>query len=290
MIISFNRNNGGGGIPSSALTNYWDSAVTEEHIESAASITYASAASYADLAVAGIDLSEYLTSADTENFVSSAQVQTQIDASVSGKANAVSVTPRSGTSPVWLPTWNAEGIITGESDAFFEKPFYMNGFAANTILVRQNSALRSFYAPNSAGTAGDILMSSGQGNAPVWVTPATINGSAITAGGNLVIEPVDLTPYWTSAETEAAIAQATGDYITSAYTGFASSAIVSALTEELSEVERVASVAINDLRDKKVESEDVHYMVKLSQAAYDTLVSANTVDNTTLYIITGTTI
>lgn len=45
------------------LTNYWNSAVTEQHIESAASITYASAASYTDQAVAGIDLSAYDTAA-----------------------------------------------------------------------------------------------------------------------------------------------------------------------------------------------------------------------------------
>lgn len=54
MIIDFNRYNGGGsGSGSTDLTNYWNSAVTEQHIESAASITYASAVSYTDAALSG---------------------------------------------------------------------------------------------------------------------------------------------------------------------------------------------------------------------------------------------
>lgn len=235
MIIDFNRYNGGGsGSGSTDLTNYWNSAVTEQHIESAASITYASAASYADQAVAGIDLSEYLTSADTADFVTSAYVETKVasaftyineveqvtasgytelhdglmevsgrpvfDSSayytsaqtesaitqaVSGKADAANV--QSPGQNKWLPTWNEQGIITGTNARLYESTFSINDRLNKRLMNTNGSSMPSFYAPESAGTAGDILMSSGSG-APIWITPATINGSAITSGGNIEIQ------------------------------------------------------------------------------------------------------
>lgn len=45
---------------------------------------------------------------------------------------------------------------------------------------------------------------------------STINGSAITNGGNIVIS-ADLTNYWTSAQTQTAISAATQDMVTSSY-------------------------------------------------------------------------
>lgn len=53
--------------------------------------------------------------------------------------------------------------------------------------------------------------------------------------------------------------------------------------------EEVIAAALVDLDEKKVESEDIHYMVALSQADYDALVSGGTVDSQTFYIITGQT-
>ena len=82
MIIDFNKGNGGG-MPSSALTNYWDSAVTEEHIESASSIVYDSAKTYTDQAVSGLASEEYvqeaLSGVDLTNYWTSAETETQIE-------------------------------------------------------------------------------------------------------------------------------------------------------------------------------------------------------------------
>lgn len=305
MIIDFNRNNGGSGSGSTDLTNYWNSAVTEQHIESAASITYASGVSYTDAAIAGIDLSAYALSADVESlsaatagkadakimvdfdhtsqaeraslyttlkalydggsgssinklydffktvntwqglkidyygfsgdtlvfgtvvspenitdqvvyeqvmvidaagnvnvvtnsvgggpdlsaYYTSAQTDAAISAATSGKADAANLSS-ANLGAQKFPKWNTDGIITGEvSQAFFPSYYYINGVRREPLFNRavDANAKTYIYAPVSAGTAGDILMSSGSG-APVWVTPATINGSAITAGGNITIQ------------------------------------------------------------------------------------------------------
>ena len=153
MIIDFNKTNGGG-----SLANYWNSAVTEEHIESAASITYASGVSYTDAAIAGIDLSNYALSADV----------TSLSAATAGKADAANITPNGGAQK--FPKWNSQGIITGEySQVFYPTSYYINGTRREPLFNRQADArgITSIYAPESAGTAGEILVSTGSG-APVW--------------------------------------------------------------------------------------------------------------------------
>ena len=95
MIIDFNRYNGGGsGSGSTDLRNYWNSAVTEQHIESAATEVYSSAVSYTDAALADISLDGYYTSAQTDSaisqavapFYTSAQTDEVIAQAVSGLA------------------------------------------------------------------------------------------------------------------------------------------------------------------------------------------------------------
>ena len=59
---------------------------------------------------------------------------------------------------------------------------------------------------------------------------------------------------------------------------------ISGVSSQLNEVERVTSIALNDLNDKKVASNDIRNIVKMTQAQYDAL-SGSTVA-TTLYVIT----
>ena len=108
MIIDFNRYNGGGsGSGSTDLTNYWNSAVTEEHIESAASIVYDSATSYADAAVAGVDAHIE----DVEEVTASALTELHTGLlEVSGRSqfNPALYTPTSGFSTI-----NGSAITAG---------------------------------------------------------------------------------------------------------------------------------------------------------------------------------
>ena len=94
MIISFNRYNGGGGSGSgvtpeqvqaqidSALTYYWESAITESAITEA--VSGLATEQYVQDALSGVNLDNYYTSEQTEqaitskNYITSAQAETQI--------------------------------------------------------------------------------------------------------------------------------------------------------------------------------------------------------------------
>ena len=227
--------------------------------------------------------------------LTSGDVQTQIDASISGKADAASTTPNSSSQ--LFPAWNSEGIITGSTSPTFRTTININDRSFERItLGGGNWYTGQFYAPESAGTAGQILTPSG--NTPVWITPATINGSAITNGGNIEIQAggdmsaymtsgdaqviatalvdlndrvntisaatptVDLSGYYTSAQTEQAITSK--NYVTSAQvetqiTGknYASSADVTTLVNSAfsytNEIERVTASAYTELHDGLME-------------------------------------
>ena len=128
---------------------------------------------------------------------------------------------------------------------------------------------------------------------------STINGSAITNGGNIVIQGGggDMSNYWNSAETKS--------YVDSADTAILGevgslSAVVQEqqvvfssgynelhlqvldLQDQIDTMDEVVSAALVDLEGKKVESQDVKHIVKLTQAQYDALVNK---DPYTFYII-----
>lgn len=213
MIIDFNKYNGGGsgsGVTpeqvqeqiNSALTPYWDSAVTVD---------------YVDGAVSGIDLSNYYTKVETDSAItavenhlfdveevtSSALTELhdgllEVSAATGGKADAANVS--GNTSNRYFPLWNEQGIITGTTGLNVSAGVQtING--VSKLVYGGQSDLGAIYAPTDAGTAGKVLVSKGSG-APVWsavtipdmslYTPtsgfSTINGSAITNGGNIVIE------------------------------------------------------------------------------------------------------
>lgn len=93
---------------------------------------------------------------------------------------------------------------------------------------------------------------------------STINGSAITNGGNIVIS-ADLTNYWTSAQTKT--------YVDSAIT---------IVQNQIDTMDEVVSQALVDLNGTKVASADVKHIVKLTQIEYEALTVK---DPYTFYII-----
>ena len=173
----------------------------------------------------------------------SAATESAITQSVSGKADAQNVTPESqGFS---FPEWNNQGVITGHGETVREQLGSFNGNNFNFAQFSENGSM-NFYAPTSHGTAGDILVSTGDG-APVWsavtipdmtaYTPtsgfSTINGSAITNGGNIVIQGGgDMSGYYTSAQTDEKIASA-----------------VTPVANHLAEVEQITASAYTELHD-----------------------------------------
>lgn len=110
------------------------------------------------------DLSDYWTSAQTQDAISAA---------TSGKADAASTTANTNT--MLFPKWNSQGVITGNIAGTRPKYLYINGQSKEVLGDGSyNNTLARIYAPESAGTAGQILVSAGNG-APVW--------SAVTMGG-----------------------------------------------------------------------------------------------------------
>lgn len=236
----------GGGFDPSVLEPYWTSAQTKD---------------YVDEAVSGISLDGYWTSAQTQSAITAVEDHLfdveqvtasaltelhegllEVSAATSGKADAANITARNSDipsdGPVYIPKWNEEGIITGDGSTFYRQAFYINGVANAKIYKTQTLEIPPIYAPESAGTAGDILVSTGDG-APVW-SAVTFSGggvsqeyvdSAITGVqdqidvmdevvatslvdlNDRIVElsgsSVDLSAYYTSAQTEDAISAAT---------------------------------------------------------------------------------
>lgn len=105
-----------------------------------------------------VDLDDYaLVSGLTEL---SAATITALDT----KADAANVTANNSTR--YFPRWNEQGIITGTVDQAYEYNVNMNGSSVTNIMNSGYGGF-SFYAPTSAGTSGQPLLSNGSG-APVW--------------------------------------------------------------------------------------------------------------------------
>ncbi len=166
------------------MSAYYTSAQTEEAITSKNYVTSAQVETQ-------IVSKNYITSAETANFVTSAQVETQIEAKnyvnsgdVKSQVEAynyatVSQIPTVPTSNTAFT--NDAGYIT---DAAIEN--LVTSAQVETQIVTKAAA----YTPTSGFS--------------------TINGSAITNGGNIVIQGgADMSAYYTSAQTEEAISAAT---------------------------------------------------------------------------------
>lgn len=79
--------------------------------------------------------------------------------------NPINTTTASATG-YKFPTWNANGQINGTTATAYQASQSVNG-SSRTLYSTSSSALPTIYAPTSAGTAGQYLVSSGSG-APTW--------------------------------------------------------------------------------------------------------------------------
>jgi len=183
----------------------------------------------------------------------SGEVQS-LSAATAGKADAASITANTGGFK--FPLWNTQGVITGlaSSNTYYMAGFGVNGKNYNIIQYNYNG-IPGIYAPLSAGTAGNILVSTGNG-APVW--------SAATFA-----QQSDLNTVSGAVET-----------LSGATTGIASD--VQSLSADVATIDTVVSAAIVELDTKKVESTSVHTIWKGTQAEYDLI---QTKDPATFYII-----
>ncbi len=110
-----------------------------------------------------INLDNYATTGDVAT-ISSAL--TTLSGSVETKANAANISSNTYRK---FPRWDAQGIITGTTGStVYTVGLNVNG-SNNTGILRDGSAgnLPAFYAPTSAGSQGQPLLSNGSG-APVW--------------------------------------------------------------------------------------------------------------------------
>jgi hypothetical protein len=111
-----------------------------------------------------INMDNYATTGDLGSYYTSAQTDTAISNAVSGKTDKVSVTASS--SGYKFPRWNDQGCITGTTATAYQASQSING-SSRTLYSTSSSSLPTIYAPTSACTAGQPLLSNGSG-APVW--------------------------------------------------------------------------------------------------------------------------
>ena len=111
-----------------------------------------------------INMDNYATTGALGSYYTSAETDTAISNAVSGKTDKVSVD--SNDFECMFPTWNDQGCITGTNGTA-----YLASQEINDIYIEVYSNIRSslptIYAPTSAGSAGQPLLSNGSG-APVW--------------------------------------------------------------------------------------------------------------------------
>lgn len=105
-----------------------------------------------------------LDSSALNPYYTSAQTNTAISNAVSGKTDKISVTESS--SGYKFPKWNNQGCITGTYSTAYQASQSING-SSRYLYSNSSSSLPTIYAPTSAGSAGQPLLSNGSG-APVW--------------------------------------------------------------------------------------------------------------------------
>lgn len=87
-----------------------------------------------------------------------------LSSTVSGKADKQNISANQSTA--YFPYWNNQGVITGNGTRAYTGNLNINGTGHN-VYKTSSSTIGAFYAPTSAGTAGQPLLSNG-GGAPVW--------------------------------------------------------------------------------------------------------------------------
>ena len=222
----------------------------------------------------------FITTADTQDFVTSADVKTQIEG-----YNYVN----SGDVETQITN---KGYITGytETDPVFQSS-PASGISAQDILdwdaKLDSSALTPYYTSAQTDTAISNATSGLQETLVSGTNIKTINNESILGSGNIVISGGTAYQAGDNIQIQNNIISVTG--ITS-YTGITSGDVTTALgftpisSTDFESSDRAVSEAINDLNSKKVASNDVRDIVKMTQVQYDAI--SGSASPTTLYIIT----
>ena len=105
------------------------------------------------------------TPIDMNDYATTATVST-LSGQVSDKADKQSVT--ANTSDYKFPTWNSQGVITGENATAQQKQSRINDII-HTFYGTNNNQFE-IYAPTTSGNEGQLLVSNGSSLAPVWQT------------------------------------------------------------------------------------------------------------------------
>lgn len=245
MIVN-KYNQGGGGSGSgmtpqqvqqqidTSLNPYWDSGETKD---------------YVDEAVSGISLEGYYTSAQTEEAIISKGYASQdqvdeIDEVVAESLNDLQakIDELSGATPSIDLSGYYTSAQTEERIA-----------SAYTILDEHITEVEQVTSSAYTELHDDIIELSARTIPDMSLyTPttgfSTINGSAITEGGNIKISVPDMSAYYTSAQTDAAIATAKNAAIASAET-YTDSAITM-IQDQLDDIDEVIPAALVDLNER----------------------------------------
>jgi len=105
-----------------------------------------------------VDLNDYAKASGLTELSSSTAT------ALATKADKQNVT--ANTNNMYFPTWNNQGVITGNGARAYSKQNEING-STYYVYSDSNHTRPNIYAPTSAGTAGQPLLSNGSG-APVW--------------------------------------------------------------------------------------------------------------------------
>ena len=147
-----------------SVTGNYETIVELTQAEYDALASYGKNTTYVITDAQAINMDNYVTTGALDSYYTSAQTDTAISNAVSGKTDKVSVTASS--SGYKFPTWNEQGCITGTSATAFQTRLNING-SNRTLYSNMMFPLPTIYAPESAGSAGQPLLSNGSG-APVW--------------------------------------------------------------------------------------------------------------------------
>ena len=314
MIIDFHKYYGGGSgsemTPeqvqeqiNSALTPYWDSATTKSAIAEVASgislvlegyatsddmqsaftliseTQQAAEAGYNQLEARIDELSG--SSPDLSAYYTSAQTESAIEEALSGYSPDLSA---------YYTSAQTENAI---QEALSGYSVDLSGYYTSAQTESAIEEAIAGYSPDLSAYYTSAQTQDAIGEAMTAYTPttgfSTINGSAITDGGNLVIEStsVDLSGYYTSAQTESAIEEAIAGVsvdLSAYWTSAQTQSAIKVVEDHLYDVEHVTASALTELHDGLVEvsGRTVDMSNYYTSTQVDNAISTATADKVTL--------
>jgi len=200
--------------------------------------------------------------------ISSGEVQTMIDESISGKADSSAVYTKS----------EVDAAVSGKADTTAVTLAISEAVSGKQDTLVSGTNIKTINNESILGN-GNITIQGG-GNATVELTQAEydalVTAGTVSADTYYIItdaQSVDISQYWTSAQTTSAITEAVSGKVNT-------SSIVTAITSGSTDSQVPSAKAVYDtLGGLKLQ--------QITQADYDALVQAGTVDASTLYIITN---